>query len=154
MPWRDFREFLAAVERRGDVRRVEGAACHLEIGTITELTDERNGPLLLFDRIDGYPAGYRVAAKPYGTVARSALALGLPEDVSPFEMFKVWRARLHDYRPLAPTVVATAPLLENVHEGAAVDLTRFPVPTWHELDGGPYLGPAAASSPATRTAIG
>jgi 4-hydroxy-3-polyprenylbenzoate decarboxylase len=140
MAWRDFREFLAEVERRGDVEVVEGAACELEIGTICELMAERDGPILLFDRIVGYPAGYRVAAKPYGTVLRSAIALGLPEDVSPFEMFKVWRARLRDYRPLPPLEVATGSVMENVLEGEAVDLMQFPVPTWHELDGGPYLG--------------
>ena len=50
MPWQDFREFLAELERRGHVRRVDGAAGELEIGTLTELMCERQGPMLLFDR--------------------------------------------------------------------------------------------------------
>ena len=34
------------------------------------------------------------------------------------------------------------PLLENVYEGAKVDITRIPTPKWHEGDGGPFIGTA------------
>ena len=70
MAWRDFREFLTEVEKRGDVKVVEGADCNLEIGTLTELMCERQGPMLLFDRINGYPKGYGIAAKPCSTSFR------------------------------------------------------------------------------------
>ncbi len=90
MVLRDFRDFLAEVERRGDMKLVEGADCDLEIGTLTELMCEQAGPMFLFDRIIGYPKGFRIATKPYCTPARTALALGLPEGVTPFEMFKAW----------------------------------------------------------------
>jgi 4-hydroxy-3-polyprenylbenzoate decarboxylase len=138
--WTDFREFLAVVERRGDLRVVEGADCDLEIGTLTELMAERNGPLLLFDRIPGYPPGYRIAAKPYTTPARTAIALGLPEDATPFELFKLWREKVRGYRPIPPVEVGSGPVMQNVLEDEQVDLTRFPVPRWHEQDGGPYFG--------------
>jgi 4-hydroxy-3-polyprenylbenzoate decarboxylase len=36
--------------------------------------------------------------------------------------------------------VASGPITENVEIGDAVDLDKFPVPLWHELDGGPYIG--------------
>ncbi len=93
MAWRDFREFMTEVEKRGDVKVVEGADCDLEIGTLTELMCERQGPMLLFDRINGYPKGYRIAAKPYSTSFRNALALGLPEEGSPLELLKAWREK-------------------------------------------------------------
>jgi UbiD family decarboxylase len=56
--------------------------------------------------------------------------------------------------PLAssPVVVSDAPILENVLNGAEVDLTRFPVPLWHEHDGGRYIGTGCAvvtSDPST-----
>lgn len=140
MAWRDFREFLAEVERGGDVRRIEGADCDLEIGTLTELMCERKGPMLLFDHINGYPPGHRIAAKPYTTPRRAAIALGLPPDRSPLDMLRAWRAKLRDYRPIKPVTVSTGPVMENVMEGADVDLARFPTPKWHENDGGPYLG--------------
>ena len=60
MVLRDFRDFLAEVERRGDMKLVEGADCDLEIGTLTEIMCEQAGPMLLFDRIIGYPKGYRI----------------------------------------------------------------------------------------------
>ncbi|MGY9107113.1 MAG: UbiD family decarboxylase domain-containing protein, partial [Alphaproteobacteria bacterium] len=31
-------------------------------------------------------------------------------------------------------------LLENVDEGNSVNLFKIPVPKWHELDGGYYIG--------------
>jgi UbiD family decarboxylase len=39
-----------------------------------------------------------------------------------------------------PAFVDRGPVLENIREGDAVDLTQFPVPIWHELDGAPYIG--------------
>ncbi|HEX9879045.1 MAG TPA: UbiD family decarboxylase [Candidatus Binatia bacterium] len=142
--WRDFRGFISAVEARGELKVVEGADCDLEIGTLTELMCERNGPMLFFDRINGFPKGYRVAAKPYATPTRTALALGLPYGVSQFEMFKAWKKKLEGYRPLPPRQVAAGPVMENVLEGDAVDLSRFPSPKWHEADGGAYLGTGCA----------
>ncbi len=123
---------------------VEEADCDLEIGTLTELMCERNGPMLLFDRIHGYPKGYRIAAKPYATPLRTALALNLPQGVSQFQMFKVWKERLRDFRPIKPVAVSSSPIMENVFEGDGVDLMKFPSPRWHEKDGGPYLGTSCA----------
>jgi len=140
MVLRDFRDFLAEVEKRGDMKLVEGADCDLEIGTLTELMCEKTGPMLLFDRIIGYPKGYRIATKPYCTPARTALALGLPEGVTPFEMFKAWKTKFKSYRPIQPVPVPSGPVMENVLEGDGVDLTKFPTPKWHERDGGPYFG--------------
>ncbi len=140
MSWRDFREFLSELESRGDTKVVEGADCNIEIGALTELMCERKGPMLLFDRIKGFPQGYRIATKPYSTPSRSALALGLPEHTTPFEMFKVWRERFRSYKPIKPEEVTSSSWMENVLEGKAVELTRFPTPKWHERDGGPYFG--------------
>ena len=144
MAWRDFRDFLAEVEKRGDVKVVEGADCDLEIGTLTELMCERKGPMLLFDRIKGFPKGYRIAAKPYATPSRTAIALDLPQGGSQFEMFKAWKKKLEDYRPIKPVQVSTGPVMENVLEGDKIDIMQFPSPKWHELDGGPYLGTGCA----------
>jgi len=140
VPWRDFREFLDEIERRGEVQHVAGADCELEVGTLTELMSERRGRMLLFDDIKGHDPGRRIAAKPYQTATRAAVALGLPDDASPFDMFKIWREKIRDFRPIPPVTVADGPLMENVFGDDAVDLTSFPVPRWHELDGGPYIG--------------
>jgi 4-hydroxy-3-polyprenylbenzoate decarboxylase len=140
MPWRDFREFLGALEERGQVQVIEGADPDLEIGTLTELMCERGGPMLLFERIKGYADAYRLASKPYASTRRGAIALDLPEDATPFEQFKLWRERMRHYRPVPPVEVTASPVLENVLEGGAVDLLQFPTPRYHEKDGGPYFG--------------
>jgi 4-hydroxy-3-polyprenylbenzoate decarboxylase len=140
MTWQDFREFLVEVERRGELERVRGADGHLEIGTLVELNAERDGPLLLFEDIKDHVGGPSIAAKPYQTASRAAVALGLPTDVPPFEMFRVWRERIRGYEAIPPVMVTGGPVMDNVFEGDGVDLTRFPVPLWHEQDGGPYIG--------------
>jgi 4-hydroxy-3-polyprenylbenzoate decarboxylase len=144
MGWGDFRDFLGELERRGQVRTVEGADPDLEIGTLTELMCERGGPLLLFDRIKGYPPGWRIAGKPYATPMRAAIALGLPDDLPALDLVTAWMAKIADYRPVPPVEVSSGPLLQNVLEDEAVDLTRFPVPRWHEGDGGAYFGTGCA----------
>ena len=55
--------------------------------------------------------------------------------------------------------VECGPVQQNVLRGAAVDLTRFPAPLWHEDDGGRYLGTvciaatAALYRPLTLTSV-
>jgi 4-hydroxy-3-polyprenylbenzoate decarboxylase len=142
--WRDFRDYVAEIERVGDARLVEGAECDLEIGGLTELMAERRGPMLVFDSIPGYPKGYRVVPKPYATARRTSIALGLPEDQPPMQVLRAWREKTRDYQPLPPEAVASGPVMEHVLEGDDVDLTRFPAPKWHERDGGPYFGTGTA----------
>ncbi len=53
-----------------------------------------------------------------------------------------WKELLKGVKPIAPRVVSNGPILENVKTGAEVDMTIFPTPHWHELDGGRYIGTA------------
>src|SRR5438874_12854570 len=77
MLWRDLRDYLDRLEQLGDLLRVTGANWEEEIGGITELMIEQEGPALLFDEIPGYPRGYRVAANLFTTAKRTAIAFGL-----------------------------------------------------------------------------
>ena len=52
MPFADLREFITAAHQIGELRTVRGADWDLEIGTITELNYERQGPALLFDELE------------------------------------------------------------------------------------------------------
>ena len=49
-----------------------------------------------------------------------------------------WFAETID-RPIAPVMVKSAPCQEIIIEGEDVDLGKFPIPKFSELDGGPYL---------------
>jgi len=144
MVFADLREFIAAIDDLGELKRVDGAHWDREIGAITELVAERKGPALLFDRVSGYPAGYRILTHPFASTKRSGLVLGLPPELSGFEMLKAWRNRLKKFEPMAPVVVKRGPVLENVVTGSQIDLFKFPTPKWHEEDGGRYLGTGCA----------
>ena len=58
------------------------------------------------------------------------------------EALKAYRQRpkQKERKPIAPRVVADGPIFENVIEGEAVDINRFPAPKWHANDGGRYIG--------------
>jgi UbiD family decarboxylase len=143
MAFNDLREFIDAARAIGDVKEIHGAAWDLEIGALTEIFAGRdNHPLLLFDKIPGYPASYRVASNLINHPRRMALATGMSPELSKTEMVQRWRKVLSDLRPVPPKFVSNGPVLENVRSGNEVDVTVFPAPRWHELDGGRYLGTA------------
>ncbi|MBI3001453.1 MAG: UbiD family decarboxylase, partial [Deltaproteobacteria bacterium] len=82
----DLRGFIEAFEQMGELRHVEGADRDLEVGAITEMMAERRGPALLFDKIKGFPAGYRILSNPLSSTKRLALVLGLPQDLKEVDM--------------------------------------------------------------------
>jgi len=59
-PKRDFRSWLDGVESLGLLKTVEGADWDEEIGAITDTNVKKNKYTLLFDKIKGYPKGFRV----------------------------------------------------------------------------------------------
>ncbi len=138
----DLRVFLKQLQASRQLKVVEGADWDLEIGSITELSDEGCGPALLFDHIKDYPAGYRVASNLITAPSRLATALGFSPDISRIELARQTKDRFRQLTAVPPVYVETGPLLENVYEGGKVDLLKLPVPRWHDQDGGRYLGTA------------
>ncbi len=142
MAFRDLREFIAAAEAVGDLQLIKGAHWDLEIGCITEIMAEQEGPFPLFDAVPGYPEGFRIVTNFLGTPGRFARALGLPSDLPKLEILKAWREKSRRLEYLAPVEVESGPVLENIRDGDEVDLESFPAPKWHESDGGRYIGTA------------
>lgn len=138
----DLRNFIAKLEKCGEIIKVDGADWNLEIGAITELSDERNNPALLFDNIVGYPEGYRVLTNIIATPKRFSLVLGLPAALPKIEIVRQVKERLKGLKSIPPATVESAPILENIQKDNEVNLLRFPVPLWHEKDGGRYIGTA------------
>ena len=99
-------------------------------------------PLVLFDQIPGYPPNFRVASNLISTPSRSSLTVGMPADARPIELDRQMERTAQRRKAVPPRVVSTGPILENVKSGADVDMTIFPTPHWHELDGGRYIGTA------------
>ncbi|MFI5268654.1 MAG: UbiD family decarboxylase domain-containing protein, partial [Chloroflexota bacterium] len=142
---RDLRDWLAAVDEMGELQRVDGADWNLEIGGLSELNYRRKpAAAMLFDHIPGYPAGFRVLTGSLASAKRIGATLRLGTDFTDQRLVEAMRGGPLEWERLAPEFapveVQTAPLFENVVEAPDVDLLRFPVPRWHEHDGGRYIG--------------
>jgi len=140
MAFSDLRTFIKAAADIGEARTIEGAHWSLEIGCLTELMAEQEGPLLLFDNISGYPRGFRIATNVLATARRFALTLGLPAELPKLEILKAWREKTRNLKPFSPVEVSSGPVMENILANDRIDLGIFPTPKWHEHDGGRYIG--------------
>ncbi len=130
----DLREFLKAADQMEELVVVEGADPHLEIGALYELSLEHEyPPVLLFDKIKGYPAGYRIAMN-----LKGSRVLGEENSIEAVRQFR--ERRRQQPEPIPPEEVETGPIFENVMTGNDIDVRKFPTPQWHEHDGGPYIG--------------
>jgi len=128
MAFSDLRAFIAATGKIGELKQIDGAHWDLEIGCLTELMAEQEGPLLLFDNIPGYPQGFRIATNVLASARRFALALGLPHDAAKLDILKTWRSKTRELKSFAPVEVSAGPITENVLEGEHIDLGIFPTP--------------------------
>jgi 4-hydroxy-3-polyprenylbenzoate decarboxylase len=165
--YRDLREFLAALEARGELRRIAVEVDpRLEMTELCDRVLKARGPALLFERPKGDFRGPSGAPVPvlgnlFGTPERVALAMGaepaewsrglreigtllafLKEPEPPKSLRDAWR----NTRPLfmkvmdmAPKERPSAPCQEIVLEGPDVDLSRLPVQTCWPGDAGPLI---------------
>ena len=145
---KDLREWISQAKEMNELAVIEGADPKYEIGTITELDSRNRGPAVLYQKIKGLEPGVSLITNLVPNVRLFNLTFGLPlensiqQSVSTLgEKTAGWENASENF---PPKVVDSAPILENVVEGDDIDLTRFPAPTWHELDGGPYIGTAAS----------
>ena len=102
LTYHDFRSFIDEAKRISDYRLIEGADWDGEIGALVESTAELvpQPPMLLFDKVKGYPAGFRVCALPYAAYKRVALALGLPTDKSKLEVLRLAARNVRSAQPI------------------------------------------------------
>ena len=141
IPYQDFRGFIEAAKKVSEWRAIEGADWDGEIGALIEATAELDArPMLLFDKIKGYPAGFRLVSLAFADYRRTATAFGISPGKSKLEVVRLLARKMKSAKTIAPEEVKTAPLLQNVLQGADVDLFKFPAPRFHESDGGRYIG--------------
>jgi 4-hydroxy-3-polyprenylbenzoate decarboxylase len=114
------------------------------MGALDELILEKlpAPPAIIFDGVPGDSQGARILVNMLETVERTALTLNMPPDLGAIPFINALRSKLSNLKPLRPRMVSDGPVLENQHVGDKVDLLQFPVPRWHEGDGGRYLGTA------------
>jgi 4-hydroxy-3-polyprenylbenzoate decarboxylase len=138
------RDFIKRVDDLGAWRRIDGGDQRFELGGISEVAaGSPQCPALLFDRIEGFPKGFRVFTNATTSPQRAALALGIDPMLKPLEALKEWMRKRQTLVPQRPVEVASAPFLANSMRGRGVDLAKLPAPYWHKKDGGPFIGSLA-----------
>lgn len=156
MSYRSLRDFLAALEKGGEIKRVPFAvAPHLEMTALCRRSLSEQGPALWFERPRGHDMP--VLGNLFGTTARVAAALGY-DDVRQFrelgEVLSFLREPQWPDRPgrLLEKLPAFLPLLKatprvvdgldcrgTVLSGPEVDLARLPIWTCWPEDAGPLI---------------
>ena len=141
----DLREWIGMAKELGEVVIIEGADVN-DFGPVSQITSRNEGPAVVFENIKDYPPGFRMATNLMSNIRTFNLTFGLPLDFTIKQTVEVLSKKVAEWAEssarFSPTVVDEAPILENVKEGDAIDLDIFPVPMWHDLDGGPYIGTA------------
>ena len=144
MKYHDLRDFVAQLERMGELKRVS-----VEIDPRFEMTEicdrvlRAGGPAILFEKPKG--SAIPVLANLFGTPRRVALGMGeesvealrevgkllayLKEPEPPKGLKDAWEKLpvLKQVLNMSPKVVSSAPCQEVVWEGEDVDLARLPI---------------------------
>ena len=156
MKYRDLREFIAELEKQGQLTRIKHPIDpYLEITEISDRTLKAGGPALLFEQPVG--SDIPVLANLFGTAERVAMGMGeesvealrqvgellatLKEPEPPKGIKDAWQS-LPLYKKvldMAPKMVSKPPCQEVVWEGDDVDLNRFPVQTCWPEDAAPLI---------------
>jgi 4-hydroxy-3-polyprenylbenzoate decarboxylase len=137
----DLREWLEETRRLGEVRDVSGLSWQQDIGMVAGMAlHDDSAPCFVFNEIPGTIPGSRLLVNFFGG-KRKNMTLGFPPDLGKVELSEGFRQSfMAPMQRIAPVYVDGGPILENVMQGADVDITRFPAPKWHEPDGGRYIG--------------
>jgi UbiD family decarboxylase len=111
VPISDLRDFLQRIEA-GEVVHIDGVESKHEMGAIAEVVNHKrsNAPAVLFDRVPGYPAGYRVLSGQMNSAKRLVIALGFPEPRTPIDLVRMYRNRMKEHRLIPSKVVQSGPV--------------------------------------------
>jgi 4-hydroxy-3-polyprenylbenzoate decarboxylase len=156
MRYQDLRDFIAQLEKRGELKRIATEVSpHLEMTEICDRVLRAQGPAILFEN----PKGHRipVLGNLFGTPKRVALGMGeesvealrevgrllayLKEPDPPKGLKDAWDKLpvLKQVLNMAPKVVSGAPCQDIVWEGEEVDVGRLPVQTCWPGDAAPLI---------------
>ena len=148
MAYADLREFISTLEKEGEMIRVKQEVdIKYEVGAICRHALRQGGveknPALFFEKPKGF--SIPIAADLLDSRKRYCMATGLNRE-------NFWKEFLKAKENLIPPrIVKEGPCQQNVMMGKDVNLFKFPIPTWNEKDGGPYitLGAAIVKDPDT-----
>ena len=144
MKYYDLRDFIAQLEKMGELKRVAAPVSpHLEMTEICDRVLRAQGPAVLFENPVGHDVP--VLANLFGTPSRVALGMGeentqalreigkllayLKEPEPPKGLKDAWDKWpvLKQVLTMSPKVMSSAPCQEVVWEGRDVDLSKLPI---------------------------
>ena len=152
MPYRDLREYVAALDQRGLLKRIHTPVDKdWEIAAVTRVAFQSQRaaerPALMFTAIKGFDIPLLVGAL---GASPAVYAASLQTDVAGIP--GKWRQARQN--PMAPKRVASGPVKQNVLRDNAIDVEKFPSPVWTVgRDPGAYItaGHVVTRDPATGT---
>ncbi|MGZ9029902.1 MAG: 4-hydroxy-3-polyprenylbenzoate decarboxylase [Burkholderiaceae bacterium] len=157
MKYADLRDFLAQLERAGDLRRVAiEVSPRLEMTEVCDRTLRAGGPAILFEKPTGH--AIPVLGNLFGTPRRVAWGMGADDVAALRDVGELLASLKEPEAPkglrdalgkvsllksalwdMMPREVRGAPAHEVVWEGEDVDLARLPVQTCWPEDAGPLV---------------
>ncbi len=156
MHYSDLRDFIAQLEKQGELKRIATEVSpHLEMTEICDRVLKAQGPALLFENPKGH--SIPVLGNLFGTAKRVAMGMGqesvealrevgkllayLKEPEPPKGLKDAWDKLpvLKQVLNMAPKVVSGAPCQAIVWEANDVDLARLPVQTCWPGDVAPLI---------------
>lgn len=139
MPYKDFREYLDVLERRGKLHRIKAEVDKdWEISAVGRRMFQkfaaRNRVALFFENVKGFSSPVTLGVL---GASKEIYMLAL-EAESNNDIIQKWKQGLN--HPLTPRLVDTGPCKEVIHRGEDVNLLDFPIPIWTVgQDPGPYI---------------
>ncbi len=150
MKYHDLRDFIAQLEQRGELKRIDVPVdTHLEMTEIADRVLRAGGPALLFENpvTRGVPQAMPVLVNLFGTPQRVALGMGvegdwrsalrevgrtlsaLKEPEPPKGLRDAWDKLplLKQVLNMTPKVLSSAPCQQVVWQDDEVDLARLPI---------------------------
>jgi 4-hydroxy-3-polyprenylbenzoate decarboxylase len=153
VPADDLREWIALLEREGELVRIDAEVDpHLEVTEIITRTVRARGPALLFERPKG--SDHALLVNQFGTERRMCLALGVERlddaaatlaDVLEMQPPQSLGEKLRGLKQLKsiadspPRIVRKGACQEIVLRGDEIDLGVLPVQTCWPGDAGPFI---------------
>jgi 4-hydroxy-3-polyprenylbenzoate decarboxylase len=137
----DLDVWLQKVEAMGELKRITAEVDpDLEAATIAYLVGSEKSPALLFENIKGHP-GHRALYNMIGcNLSRFCLMIGEQPVDHPLKAVRALQQKFGRKIPPQEVSANTAICNQNIVNGDAIDIRKFPAQRMWPLDGGMYLG--------------
>ena len=135
MGYQDLRGFIARLEAEGELQRIKAEVdWNVELSAIMRKVFEKNGPACLFEKVKD--SEFRVFSGGLFGHKKYGMAINTTPNLN-----DIYQKTMHALdNPTPAVMVKDGPCKENIETGDKIDLEKFPVPKWHDLDGGRYIG--------------